>query len=378
MNINQFKDKYASYRDADKIEITCDDPRHEPLGEIIVIGKQPAKRNILKNGGEKFVCRQCYMKYNNPMNQEGDSRQTDELIDVFCPCEDHQGDSSRKMKKSCYYGTMAEPYLQMCGSCSQRGKEIGEEQREKIRLAMKGVPKSDEFKKKLAEYWAAHPERREEATAILLENRYTEGGFKGKRHTDEYKELMSNYMSGREYTPEHCENISEGRKKMLTETGGFTREHREKISAATIEQYRKGFNPKTHHRTGWHESPKAGKVFYRSTYEKKAYMKLDDDETVQMYWTEGTSVEYFHPIKKITSKYIIDIKIQYVDGSILLVEVKPEAWLTDDVVIAKIEAAEGLADSLGCKFEVWTEMHLFGHVYNEKNMRKFAERWETC
>ena len=372
MNIEQFKIKYAGFKDADKIEITCDHPQH-PSGQLIIIGKQPAKRNILKNNGEGFICRECYMHYNNPMNQVGESRQTNEIIDVYCPHPEHDGEPCRQMKKNCYYGSMQEPFLQLCGSCVQRGKEIGEEQREKIRLALKGIPKSDEFKEKLAAYWKQHPERRAEATAILLANKCNDG-MRGKHHSDETKQRMSDTMSGRVYTDEHCENISEGRKKMLAETGGFTREHREKISKAVVKQYQNGFDPKLHHLKGWHDSPKAGRVFYRSSYEKKAYLKLDADDTVKTYYPEKITVEYHHPIKKITSSYIIDLLVEFVDDSQKLVEIKPEKWLEDDVVICKLDAGELKAHEMGITFEVWTEMHLFGHVYNQKNMRSFITK----
>ena len=62
------------------------------------------------------------------------------------------------------------------------------------------------------------------------------------------------------------------------------------------------------------------------------------------------------------------------DGSRKLIEVKPEKWLSDGVNIAKIEAGKKLADEMGVEFEVWTELNLFGQVYNEKNMRRFVEK----
>ena len=63
MNIEEFTIKYAVFKDVEKIQIQCDHPEHDPNGEMITIGKQPAKRNILKSGGKEFVCRQCFMKH---------------------------------------------------------------------------------------------------------------------------------------------------------------------------------------------------------------------------------------------------------------------------------------------------------------------------
>ena len=218
MNIEEFKVKYAKFKDAEKIEITCDHPDHKVKGEVIIIGKQPAKRNILKNEGKAFICRQCFMHYNNPMNQVGESRQTNELIDVYCPHPDHEGEPCRQMKKSCYYGSMQQPFLQLCGSCVQKGKEISEEQKEKIRLALTGIKRSDEFKQKLSFYMKNNPEGIARYTKNILENRCTTGML-GKEHSDETKQKMSASHLGKVFTAEHKENISKGHKKASDETG---------------------------------------------------------------------------------------------------------------------------------------------------------------
>lgn len=191
MNIEEFDKTYAKFKSVDKIEIPCDHPQHE--GPNPKIGKQPARRNILKRGSTEFICRQCCMKHENPMTKVGQGRQTDEIIDVYCPHPEHGGDPSRTMKKACYYGSMKEPYLQVCGSCAQLGKEISEEQREKIRLALTGITRSDEFKKKLSEYMKNNPEGIARATKNIIENQCTTGML-GKHHSDETKEKMSEAM----------------------------------------------------------------------------------------------------------------------------------------------------------------------------------------
>jgi hypothetical protein len=375
MNIEEFKKTYAAFKDVDKIEIDCEHPNHQPSGQKVVIGKQPARRNILKNEGKKFICGKCISKYDNPALRTGENRQTNEIIEVFCPCAEHNGEPSRQMKKSCYYGSMEQPYLQICGSCAQKGKEISEEQREKIRLALKGIQRSDEFKEKLSFYMKNNPEGIERGRKNLLENHCTTGML-GKTHSEQWRKEHSERMSGRVYTDEHRKNISEGRKKMLDETGGFTQEHRERISKATIKQYQSGFEPKLHHLRGTHESSKIpeGKAFFRSSYEKKAFMKLDADDAVVSYEVEKITTEYYNPVKNINSSYLIDILVHYVDGTSKLIEIKPEKWLTDEVVQAKIEAGKAKAKEMGLGFEVWTEMNLFGHVYNKKTMEAFIDK----
>jgi len=374
MNIEEFNQKYSNFKDIDKIEMMCDHPNHTPKAELILIGKQPAKRNILKNNGKKFICRNCCLVYKNPMNnKQEENRQTDEIIDVSCPCPDHKGSVVRQMKKKNYYGSLEMPYLQLCGSCVQLNKVISEEQKEKIRLSLTGIKRSDEFKEKISKYMKNNLEGIVRAKKNLFENHCTTGML-GKTHSDEVKQKMSESHLGKNFTDDHCENISVGRKKMLAETGGFTREHREKISKAVVKQYQNGFEPKLHHVSGWHISPKAGKVFFRSSYEKKAFIKLDCDELVENYEAEAVATEYFNTEKQIISSYLIDLLVKYTDGSKRLVEVKPEKWLKDNIVALKIEAGKNKAKQMGVSFEIWTEMNLFGHVYNKKNMQIFIEK----
>ena len=372
MDIQEFAANYSLFKDADKIVIECEHESHKGEREI-TIGKQPAKRNIMKNG--KNICRDCSMYFDNPMNKKGERRQTNEIIDVICTDPQHEGDRVRQMKKSGYFGPLVEPYSQICGSCIQRGKVISEEQKAKISATLTGIERSDEFKKKISDYMKNNPEHRKKATEILLAN-HCNTGMLGKHHSDEWKRNMSEMMSGRVYSEEHRQNIAVGRKKMLEEQGGFTVEHRERISKATVRQYQNGFNPNLHHITGYHKSNKVpnGIVFFRSSYEKKAYMLLDDDNSVDSYKSEAIVVEYVKPDDNIVSNFIVDILVTYTDGSQKWIEVKPEAWLDNAVIMAKHEAARLKSRDAGVDFEVWTEMKLFGHVYNKKNMESFIDK----
>jgi hypothetical protein len=371
MNIDEFSQNYSAFKDAEKIQIKCDCDAHKIAEEIITIGKQPAKRNIQKNG--KFICRECSMHYYNPMTKKGENRQTNEIINVVCPDVNHSGDCMRQMKKSGYFGLLTEPYTQICGSCVQRGKVVSEEQKAKISEKLTGIERSEEFKQKISDYMKNNPEGIARGKKNLFENHCTTGML-GKHHSEETKQKMSEAISGRIYTEEHRSNISSGRKKMLEEQGGFSQEHREKISKATIQQYKEGFDPNTHHLKGRHQSSKAGNIHFRSSYEKKAYLKLDEDESVKTYSIEDVSIDYIHPNKKITSQYLVDMLVEYYDGTKKLIEIKPEKMLEDSIVQAKIESAKIKASELGYEFEVWTEMDLFGHVYNKKNMNLFIEK----
>jgi len=148
MNIEEFNLAYKQFKDADKISINCDYPDH--VGDRQrVIGKQPAKRNILKNNGQCFICRDCMMKHKNPMIVKSQSRQTDEIIQVECIDPNHVGNRIREMKLSAYFGELKQPYQQICKSCAQRGKTLSNEQKEKISQTLTGRQLTEDHKKKI-------------------------------------------------------------------------------------------------------------------------------------------------------------------------------------------------------------------------------------
>jgi hypothetical protein len=369
MNLEEFDNVYANKKGADKIEINCDHPDHpEVLPRLRALGKTMARRNILKNGGQKFICRECCLKFDNPMTKVGKGRQTDESISVQCPrCQ-----KVRDMKKNCYYGSMEEPYQQVCGSCAQEGKVVSEEQKQKISDALSGRELSEEHLAKILKYRENNPDWCEKTKQNLIPG--VGGGWnKGQECPEETREKISKANTGKKRTLEQRYNISQGRKKMLEETGGFTVEHRQKISDATIQQYRDGFVPNTHHIRGWHYSPKLQKcVYYRSSYEKRAFMLLDKNDNVLNYSYEAIVVDFKHPDKGITCQYLIDLLVEYADHK-KVIEIKPDKCASYPVNVAKTEAAKMYADGKGYDFQVWTETELYGIEDTEKKMRAFLE-----
>ena len=375
MNLEQFDQQFGHLKDLDKIEVDplCDHPEHKNDGKMI--GRGPARRNILKNGGNQFICRTCFMKYKNPMQTLGkiEKRQKDEIINVVCPtCE-----KERKMKSVCYYGEMKQPYQQVCKTCAQKGKVISEEQKQAISEKLTGRHLSDSHKRNIGKAIKSDPERLRKAIANLIPG---QGGRAraGQPLPEEWRASISKGTRGKPKTKKHRKNISKGRKKMLAEQGGFTKGTREKIGKSVVQQYQQGFDPHTHHMRGWHFSDKLNaKIWYRSSYEKKAYMILDDDTTVDYYKVEAVKVGYHNPEKDIESTYLIDIRVVYKSGKIFLVEVKPRKWLENPVIEAKVAAAQAEVEKLGITFEVWDEYKLFGEKNPLKKAQEFVEWLRT-
>lgn len=383
MNLQEFLESTKDKKNADKVIIECANGLTcvHPDQPNISIGKGPAIKNFRKHEGEKFICRKCDMHYDNPMNKVGQGvRSKDKLdleIDVTCPiCF-----KTRKMKTSSYTGQLQnEPYLQIDGRCVQLGKVISEEQKEAIRQALKGKPLSEEHKQKISQYMKNNIEGIERGKNNLIPG-FSSGWNTGLKTPQEVKDKQSKAMLGVEKTLEHKYHISVGRKKMLEEVGGFTREHREKISKATVLQYQSGFDPHLYHRRGWHFSPKLQKEFqYKSSYEKKAYMILDADDAIESYEYEALTIPYENPVKGITSIYIIDLKVDYKDGRTAYIEIKPAKLLLEenksDMAIearAKVEEAYRKLPEMGLIYDIWTEVHLFGPIDTEKKIREFVE-----
>lgn len=383
MNLQDFLTTYKNKKNADQVIIACanGDKCVHPSQSNIEISKAAAIKNFRKHGEEKFVCRKCDMHYDNPMNKVGQGKRSkDKLeleIDVLCPiCL-----KSRRMKTACYTGSLErEPYLQIDGTCAQLGKVISEEQKEAIRQALKGKPLSEDHKQKILEFRKNNPEWAEKANKNLIPG--IGGGWNtGMQTPQEVKDKQSKAMIGVKKTLEHKYHISVGRKKMLDETGGFTREHRENISKATVLQYQKGFEPKLYHRSGYHFSPKMNKkLHYKSSYEKKVYLLLDADDSILSYEYESLKIEYYNPIKKNTGIYIIDLKVNYKDGRTIYIEIKPAKLLLEenksDMAVearAKVEEACKKLPEMELYYDIWTEVHLFGPIDTEKKIREFVE-----
>ena len=97
-------------------------------------------------------------------------------------------------------------------------------------------------------------------------------------------------------------------------------------------------------------------IKYQSSYELKAYIKLEKDQNVLSYKKCDFSIPY--SFKNKIHGYFPDILIDYVDHTRALIEVKPEALLTNDKVVAKREALKEYCKINNLKELMWTEENL--------------------
>lgn len=105
---------------------------------------------------------------------------------------------------------------------------------------------------------------------------------------------------------------------------------------------------------GFHYSIKAGKVFYRSSYELSAYLLLDENPRVSTYKVEPYLIPY-EDRNGNERNYCPDILIEYIDGSRELVEIKPDFFLRNLDIQIKLRAGEIFSENMGFKFSVWSD-----------------------
>ena len=106
-----------------------------------------------------------------------------------------------------------------------------------------------------------------------------------------------------------------------------------------------------------HISPKAGRCWCRSTYEKRYCELLDTSQDVRTYRSEPMYIPYSSG--ETVRNYVPDFLVTYLDGSCVLVEVKPMALVNLPGNVVKINAARNWCAENGMKFLVITERELY-------------------
>ena len=140
-----------------------------------------------------------------------------------------------------------------------------------------------------------------------------------------------------------------------------TKEGRENLSKLTSERMLRGdFSTKSHNKKGFFDSIKNNiKIFYRSSYELKAFEILESDENVIGYKSEPFYIGYIG-LDGIKRNYIPDLLVEYKDSVKKLIEIKPKCFLIDPVVQLKINAGIEYCNKNknNILFDVWTEENL--------------------
>ena len=117
---------------------------------------------------------------------------------------------------------------------------------------------------------------------------------------------------------------------------------------------------KRKYKTGTYVSTKTGaKIAYRSGWEKSFAEYLDNDMTVLTYSYESIIVSYVTNLRSgRLRKYFPDFYVERVDGTKLLIEIKPKRFMSRNINQKKWEAARHWCEEHGAEFIVLTEEEL--------------------
>ena len=116
---------------------------------------------------------------------------------------------------------------------------------------------------------------------------------------------------------------------------------------------------KGHYHRGTHVSPIAGECKYRSGWEQKYMVYLDENPDVASWSYEKLVIEYVSNQKtKKVRKYYPDFQVEYKDGSKVIIEIKPSRKLDQMTVIKKVRAAKEWCTIHGLTYKVLTEIEL--------------------
>ena len=114
-------------------------------------------------------------------------------------------------------------------------------------------------------------------------------------------------------------------------------------------------------------------IVYRSLWERQLFRWLDDQSFIARWSSEETVVPYRCKTDGRIHRYFVDVKAEFEDGRVILIEVKPKKemeppktpkvktrrYITEVMTyaknISKWEAATQYAEDRGWKFEVWNE-----------------------
>jgi transposase-like protein len=130
----------------------------------------------------------------------------------------------------------------------------------------------------------------------------------------------------------------------------------------------------THHL--WQSEKAQGWVLADSVFEVVRMQQLDRDDSVVSWGLCKRFIPYTSPLTGKPRKYVPDIEITYIDGSLVIEEIKPSGLVADPINIAKAEAARQYLGKLGVAYKIVTEMEIGIEEiksYRPQGVQVFAE-----
>lgn len=252
--------------------------------------------------------------------------------------------------------------LSMMGKRHRLGCRDSEETRKKKSLALIGnkrgigVKRNEEFREKLSKR--------------MLGNIYALG-YRNTEETRKLKSLsaMGNKSNlGRKLSPESVQKRADknrGQKRSDESRRRMSIAQAKRIINGRGQGLAKGYIK------GYYFSPKAGKIYYMSSWEQRAFQLLDQDPSVISFKTQPFRIALPNG-----RNYIPDILVIYLD-KLILIEIKPSGFLGMRDNPIKFQAARDYCSMNNMKFEIWTEKQLFSD-HRDGIIPNIPRRFPSC
>lgn len=112
------------------------------------------------------------------------------------------------------------------------------------------------------------------------------------------------------------------------------------------------------HIVGYFKSYKNNcEIYFQSSYELYAYIKLEHDDNVKQYGRCYFGIPYIHNGKM--KRYFPDLGIEYFNNEKVLLEIKPLAMLNLPEIMIKKDAGEQYCRENNMSYIIWTEKDIF-------------------
>jgi len=184
--------------------------------------------------------------------------------------------------------------------------------------------------------------------------------IRGRKQSEETRKRISKSMKGRKQSEEHKKNLSESRKGKKQSEEHIRKRVEKNRGRKRSEETRKQMSISANNRidprcvSGYFFSEKMQKeIFYQSSYELRALEMFEKDENI---W----SIERYNlgSIKYRINGSFHSYSPDYFLNEKIVIEVKAEWMLKDEIVLAKFEAAKKYCREKGFEFKILTEKDL--------------------
>jgi len=171
-----------------------------------------------------------------------------------------------------------------------------------------------------------------------------------KMNTPERAQKISASLLGKCKSDSHRKKISENMSSYWS-----NEDNRSRQSLRQAECVKKGMITKATRVHGYFSNAKKSSqnLYYRSLFELNTIIHLEENPSVISFEFEPYRIEYQHEGN--ARHYIVDCLIEYNDGRRVIVEIKPNCFLSYPKNQTKFSAAAKFAQENGLSFEVWTE-----------------------